>query len=81
MVPKLRDVQISCQLAARSRVPSRGRTSNQELELALIARLDRTTEPGSTIAVNLWTGATLAYALADRDTTYKHVLSNSSADD
>lgn len=47
-------------------------------ELALIERLPELVPGGSAIAVNPWTGAALAYALADRDTTAKHVLTANS---
>ena len=50
-------------------------------ELELIRQLPELTEPDSVIAVNPWTGAALAYAIADRETTYKHTLSNTSPDD
>lgn len=50
-------------------------------ELELIGQLDDLVPEQATIAVNPWTGAGLAFALANRDTTYKHVLSNSSPDD
>lgn len=44
-------------------------------ELALIDKLDGLVPPGEAIAVNPWTGGALAYALAGRQTTSKHVLS------
>ncbi len=47
-------------------------------ELAVIERLPGVVPEGSAIAVNPWTGAALAYALADRDTTAKHVLTANS---
>ncbi|MFF2822594.1 DUF6541 family protein [Arthrobacter koreensis] len=47
-------------------------------ELELLRQLPELTEPDAVIAVNPWTGAALAYAIADRDTTYKHTLSNTS---
>ncbi len=47
-------------------------------ELELIRQLPELTEPDAVIAVNPWTGGALAYAIADRDTTYKHTLSNTS---
>lgn len=47
-------------------------------ELALIQRLPGIVPENSTIAVNPWTGGALAYALADRDTTAKHVLTANS---
>jgi len=47
-------------------------------ELAVIERLPEVVPEGSAIAVNPWTGAALAYALADRDTTAKHVLTANS---
>lgn len=49
-------------------------------ELALIDQLDVLVPEGATIAVNPWTGAALAFALADRNTTSKHVLSTYPAD-
>lgn len=45
-------------------------------ELALIEELPELTPEDAVIAVNPWTGGALAYALAGRDTTYKHTLSN-----
>lgn len=50
-------------------------------ELELISQLDELTPEDAVIAVSPWTGAALAYALADRDTTYKHTLSNTSPDE
>lgn len=47
-------------------------------EQAVIDRLPELVPHGSVIAVNPWTGAALAYALADRDTTAKHVLTANS---
>lgn len=47
-------------------------------ELALLKELPELTEEDAVIAVNPWTGGALAYALADRETTYKHTLSNTS---
>jgi hypothetical protein len=73
------DAAIATAGAAYTVTPDSSLVSSDELEL--IERLDETTDPDGTIAVNPWTGAALAYALADRDTTYKHVLSNSSATD
>ncbi|WP_186760153.1 DUF6541 family protein [Arthrobacter alpinus] len=49
-------------------------------ELALINKLDDLVPAGATIAVNPWTGAALAFALADRETTSRHVLSTYPAD-
>lgn len=49
-------------------------------ELALIEQLDDLVPDGATIAVNPWTGAALAFALANRDTTSRHVLSTYPAD-
>ncbi|MDD1477044.1 hypothetical protein NHF49_009770 [Arthrobacter sp. H16F315] len=47
-------------------------------EQALIDRLPELVPAGSVIAVNPWTGAAMAYALADRETTAKHVLTANS---
>lgn len=59
-------------------------TPNSEVlssdELALIEQLDDLVPAGATIAVNPWTGAALAFALANRDTTSRHVLSTYPAD-
>ncbi|MDJ0351158.1 DUF6541 family protein [Pseudarthrobacter sp. PH31-O2] len=49
-------------------------------EQAVIDQLPELVPQGSVIAVNPWTGAALAYALADRDTTAKHVLTANSKD-
>ena len=49
-------------------------------ELELLNELDQLTPEDAVIAVNPWTGAALAYALSDRETTYKHTLSNTSPD-
>lgn len=49
-------------------------------ELALIDQLDDLVPAEAVIAVNPWTGAALAFALADRKTTSSHVLSTYSAD-
>ncbi len=45
-----------------------------EDEAALLGRLDEVTPPDAVIAGNPWTGAALAYALADREVTEKHIL-------
>lgn len=59
-------------------------TPNSEVvssdELSLIEQLDDLVPAGATIAVNPWTGAALAFALANRDTTSRHVLSTYPAD-
>lgn len=49
-------------------------------EMALIDQLDDLVPSDATIAVNPWTGAALAFALADRPTTSRHVLSTYPAD-
>lgn len=43
-------------------------------EMRLIERVDDIVPPHETIAVNPWTGAAMAFALADRNTTSKHTL-------
>lgn len=43
-------------------------------ELALISKLDALVPADDVIAVNPWTGGALAYALAQRNTTAKHIL-------
>lgn len=43
-------------------------------EAALLERLDETTPEDAVIVGNPWTGAALAYALADREVTEKHIL-------
>ena len=73
------EVAVASAQASYLVTPDSNLLSTDELEL--IGRLDETTSEDATIAVNPWTGAALAYALANRDTTYKHVLSNSSATD
>jgi hypothetical protein len=50
-------------------------------EYAIIGMIDNLVDRNETIAVNPWTGGATAYALTGRNTTYKHVLSNKSADD
>lgn len=47
-------------------------------ELKLLNKLPELTPEDAVIAVNPWTGGALAYALAGRETTYKHTLSNTS---
>lgn len=49
-------------------------------EAALLKELDEFVPEDAVIAVNPWTGGALAYALADRETTHKHIFSTSSAD-
>ena len=46
-------------------------------ELALLEELDEIVPEDAVIAVNPWTGGALAYALADRETTHKHIFSTS----
>lgn len=48
-------------------------------ELALINKLDDIVGPNDVIAVSPWTGAAMAYALADRRTTSMHTLSTYSS--
>ncbi|WP_342024111.1 DUF6541 family protein [Arthrobacter citreus] len=43
-------------------------------ELALLEELDELVPEDAVIAVNPWTGGSLAYALADRETTHKHIF-------
>ncbi|GAA2567549.1 DUF6541 family protein [Microbacterium binotii] len=50
-------------------------------ESALLARLDEHTSAADVVAVNPWTGGSLAYALANRDVTEKHVFGVRSADE
>lgn len=50
-------------------------------ESALIGRLDDHTTSDDLIAVNPWNGGSLAYALADREVTEKHVFGVRSADE
>lgn len=49
-------------------------------EQAVLDRLPDLVPDGAVVAVNPWTGAALAYALADRDTTAKHVLTANTRD-
>lgn len=49
-------------------------------ERSVIDRLPDLVPDDSVIAVNPWTGAAMAYALAGRDTTAKHVLTANSRD-
>ncbi|MDI3212573.1 DUF6541 family protein [Arthrobacter sp. AL12] len=49
-------------------------------EQAVLDRLPEFVPDGAAVAVNPWTGAALAYALADRDTTAKHVLTANTRD-
>lgn len=49
-------------------------------ERRVIDRLDEIVPADATIAVNPWTGGALAYALAGRDTTAKHILTANTAD-
>ncbi len=48
-------------------------------ELAILEKVDALVPEGATIAANPWTGAALAYALADRNTTSKHTLTTYTA--
>lgn len=50
-------------------------------EAALLSRLDDTTPPGSLLLVNPWTGGSLAFALADRAVTVKHIFGTRSMDE
>lgn len=49
-------------------------------EQRVIDQLHGVVPYGAVIAVNPWTGGALAYALADRDTTAKHILTNNTRD-
>jgi hypothetical protein len=49
-------------------------------EQRIIDRLDGIVPPDAAIAVNPWTGGALAYALAGRETTAKHILTANTAD-
>ena len=49
-------------------------------EQAVLDRLPDLVPDGAVVAVNPWTGAALAYALADRDTTAKHILTANTKD-
>ncbi|WAH96521.1 DUF6541 family protein [Arthrobacter sp. MMS18-M83] len=49
-------------------------------EHKIISKLDAVVPRDATIAVNPWTGSALAYALADRDTTAKHILTSNTRD-
>ncbi|MDQ0820217.1 hypothetical protein QFZ79_002511 [Arthrobacter sp. V4I6] len=49
-------------------------------EQRIIDRLDGIVPADATIAVNPWTGGALAYALAHRETTAKHILTANTAD-
>ncbi|MCX2746509.1 hypothetical protein OOZ51_01605 [Arthrobacter sp. MI7-26] len=49
-------------------------------EHKVISELDAIVPRDSVIAVNPWTGSALAYALADRDTTAKHILTTNTPD-
>lgn len=49
-------------------------------ELRLIEALPQYVPSDATIAVDAWTGGALAYALADRNVTYRHIYSSSTAD-
>lgn len=46
-------------------------------ELALLNELDELVPEDAVIAVNPWNGGSLAYALAGRETTHKHIFSTS----
>ncbi len=48
-------------------------------EQKIIDRLDDIVPPDAAIAVNPWTGGALAYALTDRETTAKHILTANTA--
>lgn len=58
--------------------PSSALVSSDELEL--INKLDHIVSPNDVIAVSPWTGAAMAFALADRRTTSMHTLSAYSSD-
>lgn len=49
-------------------------------EQRVIDQLDEIVPAGDVIAVNPWTGGALAYALADRETTAKHILTANAPD-
>ncbi|MCA4132259.1 DUF6541 family protein [Arthrobacter sp. M4] len=49
-------------------------------EQKVLDRLSAIVKADETIAVNPWTGGALAYALADRDTTAKHILTANTKD-
>ncbi|GAA4060720.1 hypothetical protein GCM10023065_08500 [Microbacterium laevaniformans] len=50
-------------------------------EAAVLERLDRTTPPDALLIVNPWTGGSLAFALADRHVTARHIFGTRSADE
>ena len=49
-------------------------------EQKIIDRLDEIVPADAAIAVNPWTGGALAYAIAHRETTAKHILTANTAD-
>lgn len=70
------EVAIAGARAAYAVTPDSALVSTDEL--SLIEELPELTPEDAVIAVNPWNGGALAYALAGRDTTYKHTLSNTS---
>lgn len=58
--------------------PDSALVSSDELEL--LNKLDEIVAPDDVIATSPWTGAAMAYALADRQTTSRHTLSTYPAD-
>ncbi|MFC8304094.1 DUF6541 family protein [Specibacter sp. NPDC057265] len=73
-------ISVAVASAAQNYVESPDSEVVSSDEMALIERLGVLVPPEATVAVNPWTGAALAYALAERSTTSRHVLSTYPAD-
>jgi hypothetical protein len=76
-VPSMRTAIMSAQKAYR--VTDHSLLLNAA-ERRVIDRLDEIVPADAAIAVNPWTGGALAYALAHRETTAKHILTATTAD-
>jgi hypothetical protein len=76
-VPSMRTAIVSAQKAYRVTDHSLLVTA---AERSIIDRLDEIVPEDAAIAVNPWTGGALAYALAHRETTAKHILTATTPD-
>jgi hypothetical protein len=75
-VPSLRYAIGSARIAYRESDHSLLVTTDEQ---KVIDQLDRIVPEDAAIAVNPWTGGALAYALANRETTAKHILTANTA--
>ncbi|AXJ11449.1 DUF6541 family protein [Arthrobacter sp. PM3] len=75
-VPSLRYAIGSARIAYRESDHSLLITADEQ---KVIDQLDRIVPADAAIAVNPWTGGALAYALANRETTAKHILTANTA--